>query len=39
MDAGQAMEFDRPINLIKKKDSLLNKMINSTGSEMARTLR
>lgn len=39
MDAGRAVEFDKPINLIEKKDSRLNMMIASTGKEMARSLR
>lgn len=39
MDAGQAVEFDEPVNLINQQDSLFNSMIDSTGSEMKHKLR
>lgn len=39
MDAGQCVEFDTPLNLINKKDSAFNKLVQATGKEMTRTLR
>ncbi|CAH1098768.1 unnamed protein product [Psylliodes chrysocephalus] len=39
MDAGQAMEFDHPHNLLKNSESFLSKMVNETGPDMADKLK
>ena len=39
MDAGEFVEFDSPMTLINRKDSVFNQMIQATGREMAQTLR
>lgn len=39
MDAGQAVEFDHPHNLLQKPDGYLTRMVRETGPHMETLLR